>query len=267
MKDSVTRQEGIVTTPADVILSVRKLRREFGGVIAVADASFDVERGRITVLIGPNGAGKSTVLNVIAGAIAPTAGTVLLEGRDISGAPAHAVAQQGVIRTFQLASEFPHMTVMENLMVAPPRQIGEALWSPLRGKRLWRDQEVELVDRARPLLKRFGLADKEDEYASNLSGGQKRLLEISRALMAEPRLLLVDEPMAGVHPSMVERIEGHLTDLRSQGLSILMVEHEFDVVERISDRVIVMSRGEVISAGTMAEIRSSQLVVDAYIAG
>jgi ABC-type branched-subunit amino acid transport system ATPase component len=252
---------------ADVVLSVRKLRREFGGVVAVSDASFDVKSGRITVLIGPNGAGKSTVLNVIAGAMAPTSGTVLLHGRNIAGWPAHSVAHLGVIRTFQLASEFPHMTVLENLMVAPPRQIGEALWSPLRGKVLWRRQEEELVDRARPLLKRFGLADKEDEYAANLSGGQKRLLEIARALMAEPRLLLIDEPMAGVHPSMVERIEGHLRDLRSQGLSILMVEHEFNVVERISDMVIVMSRGEVISTGTMSEIRSSQLVMDAYISG
>jgi ABC-type branched-subunit amino acid transport system ATPase component len=237
-------------------LAVQDLHREFGGVHAVNGASFTVPSGRITGLIGPNGAGKSTALNIIAGALKPGAGTVSFQGKDITGLPAYKVARCGIIRTFQLSSEFAALTVLENLLVAAPAQRGEALWQAALGKRYWRPQERAMVERA-----------KEDEYAGNLSGGQKRLLELMRGLMANPALLLLDEPMAGVNPSLARRIEQHLADLVGEGLTMLMIEHELAVVERLCDPVIVMAQGRVISQGTMAGIRSDQGVLDAYLIG
>ena len=175
-----------MSEPACPVLAVQDLHREFGGVHAVNGASFTVPPGRITGLIGPNGAGKSTVLNVIAGALRPSAGTVSYQGQDITGLPSYQVARRGVIRTFQISSEFAALTVLENLLIAAPAQRGEALWQAALGKRYWRPHEREMVERARQLLARFDMSAKEDEYAGNLSGGQKRLLELMRGLMAEP---------------------------------------------------------------------------------
>jgi ABC-type branched-subunit amino acid transport system ATPase component len=228
-------------------------------VHAVNGASFTVPPGRITGLIGPNGAGKSTALNIIAGAIKPSAGTVSYQGKDITGLPSYKVARRGIIRTFQLSSEFAALTVLENLLVAAPAQRGEALWQAALGKRYWRPQERAMVERA--------MSAKEEEYAGNLSGGQKRLLELMRGLMANPTLLLLDEPMAGVNPSLARRIEQHLADLVDEGLTMLMIEHELAVVERLCDPVVVMAQGRVISEGTMADIRSDQEVLDAYLIG
>ena len=253
--------------PVGPLLSVRDLHRRFGGVQAVSGASFDVPAGRITGLIGPNGAGKSTVLNVIAGAIKPTSGQVSYRGQDIAGLPSYKVARRGIIRTFQLSSEFAALTVLENLLVAAPGQRGEALWQAALGKRYWRAQQRANLQRAREFLARFDMSAKEDEYAGNLSGGQKRLLELMRALMAAPALLLLDEPMAGVNPSLARRIEQHLLELRVEGLTMLMIEHELAVVERLCDPVIVMAQGRVISQGTMAEIRTDREVLDAYLIG
>ena len=249
------------------VLAVQDLHREFGGVHAVNGASFTVPPGRITGLIGPNGAGKSTALNIIAGALKPSAGTVSYQGKDVTALPSYRVARRGIIRTFQLSSEFAALTVLENLLVAVPGQRGETLAGALRGKRYWRDQELELVARARQLLRRFDMSSKEEEYAGNLSGGQKRLLELMRGLMANPTLLLLDEPMAGVNPSLARRIEQHLADLAGEGLTMLMIEHELAVVERLCDPVVVMAQGRVISQGTMADIRSDQEVLDAYLIG
>jgi neutral amino acid transport system ATP-binding protein len=253
--------------PAGPLLEVRDLRREFGGVHAVSSASFTVPAGKITGLIGPNGAGKSTVLNMIAGALRPNAGTVSYRGQDITGLPAYKVARRGIIRSFQFSSEFSGLTVLENLLVAAPAQRGEALWQAALGKRYWRPREWESVQRARQLLARFEMSGKEDEPAGNLSGGQKRLLEIMRGLMANPALLLLDEPMAGVNPSLARRIEQHLLELRAEGLTMLMIEHELAVVERVCEPVIVMAQGRVISQGTMADVRSDQEVLDAYLIG
>jgi ABC-type branched-subunit amino acid transport system ATPase component len=248
-------------------LVVQDLHREFGGVHAVNGASFTVPPGRITGLIGPNGAGKSTALNIIAGALKPSAGTVSYHGKDITGLPSHKVARRGIIRTFQLSSEFAALTVLENLLVAAPAQRGETLWQAALGKRYWRPQERAIVERARQLMVRFDMSAKEDEYAGNLSGGQKRLLELMRGLMANPALLLLDEPMAGVNPSLARRIEQHLADLVDEGLTMLMIEHELAVVERLCDPVVVMAQGRVISQGTMVDIRSDQEVLDAYFIG
>jgi branched-chain amino acid transport system ATP-binding protein len=178
------------------------------------------------------------------------------------------LGRSGLIRTFQISSEFQRLTVLENLLVGAPAHPGETLVGSLvLGKRAWRAQEQELVDRARELLVRFEMQEKEDEYAGNLSGGQKRLLEIMRSLMAEPKLLLLDEPMAGVNPTLARGIERHLERLREAGLTMLMVEHELGVVERLCDRVIVMAQGKVISEGTMETLRRDQEVLDAYLVG
>jgi ABC-type branched-subunit amino acid transport system ATPase component len=256
-----------MSQPADAMLVVRDLHRQFGGVHAVNGASFTVPSGRITGLIGPNGAGKSTVLNIIAGALRPDAGTIHYRGHSIAGLPSYKVARHGIIRTFQVASEFPALTVLENLLVAVPAQRGETLPQAALGKRYWKPQERANVELARQLLARFEMSAKEDEYAGNLSGGQKRLLELMRGLMARPALLLLDEPMAGVNPSLARRIEQHLLDLSDEGLSMLMVEHELAVVERLCDPVIVMAQGRVISQGTMADVRADQGVLDAYLIG
>ena len=226
-----------MSEPAGALLAVRDLHRQFGGVHAVNGASFEVPTGQITGLIGPNGAGKSTVLNVIAGALRPTTGKISYRGQDITGLPSYQVARRGIIRSFQISSEFAALTVLENLLVAAPSQRGEALRQAALGKRYWRPYEREMVEQARQLLARFEMSAKEDEYAGNLSGGQKRLLELMRGLMAGPALLL------------------------------LMIEHELAVVERLCDPVIVMAQGRVISQGTMAEVRADREVLDAYLIG
>jgi ABC-type branched-subunit amino acid transport system ATPase component len=250
------------------LLEVRDLRRSFGGVHAVDGVSFAVEPGTISGLIGPNGAGKSTALGMIAGAIKPSGGSIAFDGHDVTGASPMRLGREGLIRTFQISSEFQRLTVLENLLVAAPAHPGETLAGALvLGKRAWRAQEQTLVERARELLARFEMQEKEEEYAGNLSGGQKRLLEIMRSLMANPKLLLLDEPMAGVNPTLARRIEGHLQDLRDAGLTMLMVEHELGVVDRLCEHVIVMAQGKVISEGTMETVRRNQEVLDAYLVG
>ena len=250
------------------LLQVRDLRRSFGGVHAVDGVSFAVESGTISGLIGPNGAGKSTALGMIAGAIKPSGGSIAFDGQNVTGSSPMQLGRKGLIRTFQLSSEFHRLTVLENLLVGAPAHRGETLLGSLvLGKRSWQAQELELVERARELLARFEMQEKEEEYAGNLSGGQKRLLEIMRSLMAEPKLLLLDEPMAGVNPTLARRIEGHLQDLSDTGLTMLMVEHELGVVERLCEHVIVMAQGKVISEGTMATVRKNQEVLDAYLVG
>jgi ABC-type branched-subunit amino acid transport system ATPase component len=255
-----------MTTKA--LLSVDALKRSFGGVHAVDGASFHVERGSITGLIGPNGAGKSTALGAIAGALSADAGSIEFDGENVTSlAPMHR-ARRGLIRTFQTSSEFERLTVLENLLVGAKDHPGETLLGALvRGARSWRAHEEALVIQARELLERFQMVDMEDEWAGNLSGGQKRLLEIMRGLMAEPKLLLLDEPMAGVNPTLSRRIEQHLQQLNREGLTMLMVEHELGVVERLCERVIVMAQGKVISEGTMESLRREQEVLDAYLVG
>lgn len=249
------------------LLEVRAVRRAFGGVYAVDGASFGVGQGTITGLIGPNGAGKSTLINVISGFLKATDGSISFAGRDITSRPARVVAQQGIVRTFQLSSEFSRLTVLENLLVAAPNQNGESFWRALVGPRLWRDQERANIALAREILRAFNLSDKEDEYAGELSGGERRLVEIARAVMAKPKLLLLDEPTSGVQPVLVRRIERHLTELKDAGVTMLIVEHEFDVLERICDSVVVMARGKVLMRGSMTELRKRREVMDAYVSG
>jgi branched-chain amino acid transport system permease protein len=248
-------------------LEVDSLRVDFGGVHAVDGASFAVAANQVTGLIGPNGAGKSTALKLIAGALDPTDGRVRLDGADVTGWSAHALARRGLIRTFQLSSEFAHLTVLENLLVAAPGQRASTFLGAMRSKRYWRGEQAALLGHAWRLLEDFDMTEKADELAGRLSGGQKRLVEIMRALMARPRVLLLDEPLAGVNPTLRLRIEEHLMRLRETGLTMVMVEHELATVERCCDSVIVMARGRVLARGSMHEMRSNPEVVDAYLVG
>ncbi len=256
-----------MTSQPEPIVSVRDVSRDFGGVKAVDGATFEALRGRITGLIGPNGAGKSTLMGIVGGAIKPVSGTVAFDGHDVTGMASHRIARLGMIRTFQLSAEFSKLTVLENLLVAGPGQKGDSLVGAELGRLYWGAAEDALVDSARRVLDRFGMSAKENEPAANLSGGQKRLLEIMRALMAQPKMLLLDEPFAGVNPTLAREIEQYLLDLRDEGLSMIMVEHELSVVERLCDPVVVMAQGKVISEGSMSDVGSRQEVLDAYLVG
>jgi neutral amino acid transport system ATP-binding protein len=249
------------------MLVATDIHRHFEGMHAVDGVSIEVAPGKITGLIGPNGAGKSTFMAVIAGTLPTSSGTIVFDGKDITRLPAYRRARLGLVRTFQLPSEFARLTVLENLLVAAQHNRGDSLFGALMGKRYWIEDERKLVQQARALLKRFGMSAKESDYAGTMSGGQKRLIEIMRALMLQPRLLLLDEPMSGVHPKIVQEIQYYLQDLRHEGLTILMVEHELHMVERLCDTVVVMAQGKVIGSGTMSSLRKQQEIVDAYLVG
>lgn len=249
------------------ILAADGLTKRFGGQTAVDHVNLEVTAGQITGVIGPNGAGKSTLLGLVAGALRPDSGTVRFLGNDVTRLPTYRRSRVGLVRTFQASGEFAKMTVIENLLVATPRQVGETWKGYLLGRRAWRRQEAEAAERARAILRRFNMADKEKELAGGLSGGQKRLLEVMRALMTEPAMLLLDEPMAGVNPSLARIVEDHLLELRDEGLTMMLVEHELGAVGRLCDRVLVMARGRVLAEGTMDQLQGSHEVVDAYLAG
>lgn len=248
-------------------LRVAAVGRSFGGLRAVDECSFEVRSGTITGLIGPNGAGKSTMLNLLAGALRPDGGSIRFFGQEIAGLPAFKIARLGIARTFQLPSEFARMTVLENLMVAPLHQRGDSLWAALFGPRTWKGEERRHLESAWTLLRRFGLAALAHEYAGNLSGGQKRLLELARALQLKPRILLLDEPMAGVNPALIDQLAEYIADLKAEGLTVVMVEHEMGTVERLCNPIIVMAQGRVLAEGSMAEIRADPAVVRAYLSG
>jgi branched-chain amino acid transport system permease protein len=249
------------------ILSCTNLTRAFHGVTVVSDVSIEFQRGRLTGLIGPNGAGKSTTLAMLAGTLAPTSGKIFYEGRDITSMPSNERAKSGMVRTFQLASEFKKLTVLENLVSAIPRQSGDSLTGALRGRRYWGREDGDNIERAKEMLEGFGLSQYADSYAGGLSGGQRRLVEIMRALLAEPTVLLLDEPMAGVHPNLAHKIGDRLMALVKSGMTIVMVEHELAIMDAFCDPVIVLAEGRVLAQGTMSELRAMKEVVEAYLVG
>jgi branched-chain amino acid transport system permease protein len=255
------------SAPAEVVLEAVGLSREFGGVHAVHEVSFSVKRGTLTGLIGPNGAGKSTLLAMLAGTLPVSSGRVLYRGADVTSVAAFRRARMGLVRTFQLASEFKRLTVMENLMSSVQGNRGDSFLGAMAGRRYWGRDEDAAVARASALLERFGLSDFANNYAGDLSGGQRRLVEIMRALMAEPAMLLLDEPMAGVHPNLARRIGNELVALCAEGMTILMVEHELAIMDEFCDPVVVMAEGAVLAEGTMAQLRGRQEVVEAYLVG
>ena len=253
--------------PGGVVLEVVGVSREFGGVRAVDDVSFSVRAGTLTGLIGPNGAGKSTLLAMLAGTLPVSSGRVIYRGQDVTGLAAFRRARLGLVRTFQLASEFKRLTVMENLLSAVPGNRGDSFRGAVLGKRYWRADETAAIARAEGVLERFGLEGFANHYAGDLSGGQRRLVEIMRALMAEPGMLLLDEPMAGVHPNLARRIGDQLLALCAEGMTILMVEHELAIMDEFCDPVVVMAEGSVLAEGTMAQLRARSEVVEAYLVG
>ena len=253
----------------EVSLRVEKLRKTFGGIVAVDGASFAVESGTITGLIGPNGAGKSTTFNCVTGVYEPTEGTVYFEGEDITGLAPHAVANGGLVRTFQIARELGEMTVLENLMLAPKNQRGEALWRSLlpfvRDEVV--EQERDIRERCWDILDFFEIDHLADGYAKNLSGGQRKLLELARALLTDPEMLLLDEPFAGVNPSLEERLLTHIHDLQAEGYTFLIVEHDMDLIMEHCEHIVVMHQGKVLTEGPPADIRSNEAVIEAYLGG
>jgi branched-chain amino acid transport system permease protein len=255
------------STAAAVVLEAVGISREFGGVRAVSDVSFVVRKGTLTGLIGPNGAGKSTLLAMLAGTLPVSSGKVMYLGADVTSVAAFRRARMGLVRTFQLASEFKRLTVMENLVSSVQRNRGDSFLGAMGGRRYWGADERAAVERASALLERFGLSDYANNYAGDLSGGQRRLVEIMRALMAEPTMLLLDEPMAGVHPHLARRIGNELVALCAEGMTILMVEHELAIMDEFCDPVVVMAEGAVLAEGTMAQLRGRQEVVEAYLVG
>jgi len=248
-------------------LQCEGIRKAFGGHTAVDGATFSVPRGKISALIGPNGAGTTTVVSIMSGALPSDAGTVMIGGVDATGWPSHKVARLGLIRTFQLSRELGGLTVLENLLVTPASQAGESLFNIYFRPRLVRREERANVARALDILNTYGLYELRDNWARELSGGQKRLLELARAVMARPRLLLLDEPMAGINPALIDQIGEHILGLKTSGVSVLMVEHNLAVVERICDHVLVLAEGRTLAAGRMSELRDNADVVRAYLGG
>jgi branched-chain amino acid transport system ATP-binding protein len=250
---------------ADALLSVRNVSKRFGAIAAVDDVTFDVAEGSITALIGPNGAGKSTLFNVVTGFVRGDRGEVLLDGESVFRRPPHALARRGLVRTFQLTKALSVMSVLDNMLLANPRNRGERLGlAALRP--VWRDEERRARERARELLQVFGLAAKANDYAGTLSGGQRKLLELARALMLEPRVVLLDEPLAGVNRTLGRSLLEHIEGLRAKRrTTILFVEHDLDVVMRHSDSIVVMAQGRVVASGTPAEVRRDERVISAYL--
>ena len=248
------------------LLEVRALTRSFYGVHALNGVDLDVEAGTITGLIGPNGAGKTTVFNCVSGVIPPQSGRVIFDGRDITGHTPHLITRRGLVRTFQIARGFPRLSVLENLMLYGARQPGETLWKSIARPAAVGRREAELRERAATIARRLNLGRVANDPASALSGGQKKLLEIGRALMAEPRIILLDEPIAGVNPTLANEIAAHLESLvREEGLTFLVIEHNMDMIARLCRPVVVMTEGRRLAQGSFAEIASDPRVQAAYM--
>jgi branched-chain amino acid transport system ATP-binding protein len=246
------------------ILVADAVTRRFGGLTAVSVDHLEVQRGAITALIGPNGAGKTTFFNLVTGFDQANTGAWRFDGDHVEGLSAHKIARRGMVRTFQLTKALSRLTVIENMRLGAIGQTGERMLRAPFG-RAWRQQEAANTTRAEALLERFNLTHMRDEFAGTLSGGQRKLLEMARALMVEPGLIMLDEPMAGVNPALAQTIIRHVQDLRDDGLTVVFVEHDMDVVRTISDWVVVMSEGEVIAEGRHSSIVTNPRVIDAYL--
>ena len=252
----------------DSILVVNNIVRQFGGMTAVDVDHMEVQRGIITALIGPNGAGKTTFFNLITGFDKPTSAGKgahwSFEGKVLDKTSASSVARAGMVRTFQLTKALSRMTVMDNMMLGAQGQAGENLLKSMF-KPLWGRQEKEVEEKAMALLDRFNLLEKRNDFAGSLSGGQRKLLEMARALMSDPTMIMLDEPMAGVNPALTQSLLGHIQTLRDEGMTVLFVEHDMHVVRHISDWVAVMAEGRLVAEGSADTVMSNPAVIDAYL--
>lgn len=249
------------------MLEVVDLEKNFGGIKAVDGCSLKVEQGSITGLIGPNGAGKTTLFNLITGFYTPDGGEIWFSGERIGGLAPHKIARRALTRTFQIPRELKEMTVLENLMVVPENQVGERIWNSFFRPGVVRRQERELRDEALEVLEFVELIDLANEYAKNLSSGQKKLLELARTLMAEPKMILLDEPGAGVNPTLMKKLTRNIENLRQRGKTFFLIEHDMDLIMNLCDTVIVMNKGRQLAEGTPDEIKKNESVLEAYLGG
>ncbi len=257
-----------VQDPSPPVIEVCDVTLRFGGFVAVNRCSIEVRRGSITGLIGPNGAGKSTLFNMVAGNLAPTSGRILIEGEDVTGLPPHHLFRKGVLRTFQIAHEFSRLTVLENLMMVPPEQPGENLFSTWFAPGRVRAREEEVLRRAEDVIDFLKIGHVRDELAGNLSGGQKKLVELGRTMMVDAKVVLLDEIAAGVNRTLLNDVAANIERLNQErGYTFFVIEHDMDLIGRLCDPVIVMAAGSVMMKGSLAEIQANEAVVEAYFGG
>lgn len=248
----------------DPIVVADGVTRQFGGLKAVDVEHLEIPRGQITALIGPNGAGKTTLFNLLTGFDKPNTGRWSFEGSNLASVPAFKVSRKGMVRTFQLTKSLGRLSVLQNMLLGARDQKGENIFRALIPS-FWRSQEKANTERADDLLRRFKLDAKREDFAASLSGGQRKLLEMARALMSDPKLVMLDEPMAGVNPALTQSLLGHILDLKKEGMTVLFVEHDMHMVRHISDWVVVMAEGRVVAEGPPETVMSDQAVIDAYL--
>lgn len=250
------------------MLEVIGVRKSFGGLHAVKDCTLKVHEGSITGLIGPNGAGKTTLFNLVTGFYRPDEGVIRFQGELINGLPPEKIFHKRIFRTFQITREFEQMTVLENLMIIPARQSGERIWNTWFRPRRVRMEEMAIKEKAMEVLEFVELAHLKDEYAGSLSGGQKKLLELAKSMMADPKLVLLDEPGAGVNPTLMKKLVAHIRKLcKEKGITFFLIEHDMDLVMSLCDPIIVMSEGKKLAEGKPEEIKQNKSVLEAYLGG
>ncbi len=259
--------EGANLDKEDVVLEVDGLVKTFGGLVATDDASFQVERGTVTGLIGPNGAGKSTLFNLISGFYEEDAGTVTVNGADVTDATPHRIAEHGLIRTFQTPRKLEGMTVREAMLVGPQSQTGESFLSLLTAGDTVREEERANLEDAQRILEEFEIGHLATQAATDLSGGQMKLVELARAMLAEPEVLLLDEPVAGVNPTLANKLRDQIARLNEQGVTFLIIEHDMEFIMNLADPIVVLDRGSVLVEGTPDAVRADDRVIDAYLGG
>jgi len=251
----------------DVVLRVDELRKRFGGLVATDDASFAVERGTVTGLIGPNGAGKSTIFNLVSGFYEPDGGSVAVNGVDVTGAEPHEIADEGLIRTFQTPRKLEGMTVREAMLVGPQRQPGESFVKLFTSPGEVEAAETRNMEDAQRMLEQFEIDHLATQPATDLSGGQLKLVELARAMLAEPELLMLDEPVAGVNPTLANKLRDHIARLNGEGVTLCIIEHDMEFIMNLADPIIVLDQGSVLVEGTPDAVRSDDRVIDAYLGG
>ena len=252
---------------SDAVLRTENLRKSFGGLVATDDVSIAVERGTITGIIGPNGAGKSTLFNLISGFYEPDAGSVYVDGTEVTGAKPHEVAAEGLVRTFQTPRKLEGMTVREAMLVGPQRQLGESVTALFTSPGDVREQESRNLERAAAMLERFEIGHLARQPATDISGGQLKLVELARAMLAEPDVLLLDEPVAGVNPTLANKLAAFIRELNDEGITFLVIEHDMGFIMDIADPIIVLNQGAVLMEGHPEDVQRDERVIDAYLGG